>query len=92
MFADLHLNPGPPGEHAQHFATLGGLIEETIKPSGPYLIVLWTQYPDQAENLLCFLKDRLEHAPKPFAVHALDKSQHPQGSPHVFCQVYDLIY
>ena len=76
MFADLHLNAGPPGEHAQHFGTLGGLIEETIKPTGPYLIILWTKYPDQAENLFGFLRDRLQHAPKPFAVHALDKSHH----------------
>ena len=76
MFADLHLNAGPPGEHAQHFGTLGGLIEEAIKPTGPYLVILWTKYPDQAENLFGFLRDRLQHAPKPFAVHALDKSHH----------------
>ena len=76
VFADLHLNPGPQGEHVQHFGTLGGLIEETIKPSGPYIIVLWTQYPDQAQNLLDFLTERLQHAPKPFAVHPLDKNHH----------------
>ena len=76
MFADLHLNAGPAVEHTPHFAALGGLIEETIKPSGPYLIILWTKYPDQAAKLFDFLKDRLERAPKPFAVRELDKSNH----------------
>ena len=76
IFADLHLTVGPPGKHDQHFATLGGLIDYTIKPSGPYLIVLWTRYPDQAARLHGYLKERLQHAPKPFAVQALDKSDH----------------
>ena len=76
IFADLHLTVGPPGKHDQHFATLGGLIDYTIKPSGPYLIVLWTKYPDQAARLHGYLKERLQHAPKPFAVQALDKSDH----------------
>lgn len=74
IFADLHLNAGPPGEHAQHFATLGGLIEESIRPSGPYFVILWTRYPEQAQDLFGFLRDRLQHAPTPFAVHALDKT------------------
>ena len=74
IFADLHLNAGPPGEHAQHFATLGGLIEESVRPLGPYFVVLWTRYPEQAQHLLVFLRERLQHAPVPFAVHALDKS------------------
>jgi len=72
IFADLHLNPGASGEHSQHFSILGGLIEKTIKPSGPYLIILWTRYPDQAENLFQFLTKRLQDVRKPFAVHALD--------------------
>jgi len=76
IFADLHLNSGASGEHSQHFSILGGLIEETIKPSGPYLIILWTRYPDQAENLFQFLTERLQDVRKPFAVHALDKSLH----------------
>ena len=82
IFADLHLSGGTPGDHARDFSTIGGLIEDTIKPSGPYLIILWTMYPEQAGRLHDFLKDRLQDTPKPFAVQALDKNTYldPQGS------------
>ena len=82
IFADLHLGGTPPGDHAQDFSTIGGLLEETIKPSGPYLIVLWTMYPDEAKGLHTFLKDRLHDVSRPFAVQALDKNDHldPQGA------------
>ena len=76
IFADLHLGGSPPGDHAQDFSTIGGLLEGTIKPSGPYLIVLWTMYPDQADELHGFLKHRLQDVPKPFAVQALSKNDH----------------
>ena len=81
IFADLHLNAGAPGDHARDFSTIGGLIEGTIKPSGPYLIVLWTRYPDQANDLHAFLRERLQNVSKPFTVEPLDKNSHldPQG-------------
>lgn len=74
IFVDLHLHAGPPGDHARDFSTVGTLIEDMIKPSGPYLIILWTMYPEKANNLHDFLKDRLHNVPKPFAVRALDKA------------------
>ena len=82
IFADLHLIVGTPRDHAQDFSTIGGLLEDTIKPSGPYFIVLWTMYPDQADGLHGFLKERLQDVSKPFAVQALDKNGHldPDGS------------
>ena len=81
IFADLHLSGGPPGNHAQDFATIGGLIEDTIQPSGPYFIVLWTRYPEQAVALQDFLVERLQDVAKPFTVEALNKNDHldPQG-------------
>ena len=81
IFADLHLSGGPPGDHAQDFATIGGLIEDTIQPSGPYFIVLWTRYPEQAVALRDFLVERLQDVAKPFTVEALNKNDHldPQG-------------
>jgi len=82
IFADLHLGGGlPAADHAKDFSMIGGLIEDTIKPSGPYIIVLWTLYPEQAESLYGYLKDRLESVAKPFAVWPLDKKGHfnPQG-------------
>ena len=82
IFADLHLIEGTPGDYAKDFSMIGSLLEYTIKPSGPYFIVLWTMYPDQADGLHAFLKERLQDVPKPFAVQALDKNNHldPDGS------------
>ena len=83
IFADLHLGPGTPSDHKADFAALGGLIEGAIKPVGPYFIVLWTQYPDQAEALLGFLHERMgQGVTKPFDVLPLPKSRHmdPDGT------------
>ena len=81
IFADLHLSGSTPGDHAQDFSTIGGLIESTLKPAGPYLIVLWTMYPEQANELHAFLKERLKDVTKPFAVQPLKKADHldPDG-------------
>ena len=76
IFADLHLSNGPiPGDHSKDFSVIGGLIQERIKPSGPYFIILWTMYPDQANKLQGFL-NRLENVAKPFTVQALDKNKY----------------
>ena len=77
IFADLHLGPGAPTDHKADFSALGGLLEDTIKPVGPYLIVLWTQYPNQAKGLLDFLNERMgQGVTKPFDVRPLPKSRH----------------
>ncbi len=75
IFIDLHLTATPPGNYTQDFGIIGGLLEEEIKPTGPYLIVLWTQYPEQADKLLKHL-ERLKGVTKPFAVRPLDKNDH----------------
>ena len=75
IFADLHL-VGPASNPDAYFATIGGLLEETIQPSGPYFIVLWTVYPDQASALLKFLEDRLQRVTKPFDILPLEKSRY----------------
>ena len=81
IFADLHLRSGPPGDYPQDFSVIGGLLEDEIKPSGPYLIVLWTMFPEQADHLRDYLKVGLQGVPKPFAVQALNKNDYldPQG-------------
>ena len=77
IFADLHLGSGAPSDHTTDFSTLGGLIEDTIRPTGPYFIVLWTQYPGQAQALREFLNQRLsKEVTKPFDVCPLPKSDH----------------
>lgn len=77
IFADLHLTGGLPsnGDHAQDFSVIGGLIQDEIKPSGPYFIVLWTMYPGEATKLQDFL-DRLDRVAKPFTVQALNKNDY----------------
>ncbi len=47
IFADLHLSAGG---LSTDFSTIGHLLEDAIKPAGPYCILLWTRYPDQAEG------------------------------------------
>lgn len=76
IFADLHLGQGTPTEHTTNFSRIGGIIEESIRPSGPYLVVLWTRYPEQAPRLHDFLTTRLKNVKKPFAVERLDKSEY----------------
>ena len=77
IFADLHLNEsGPSNEHARNFAIIGGLLEEAIAPTGPYAIVLWTRFADQADDLAAFLNERLRDVPRPFTVVAIDKGTH----------------
>lgn len=76
VFADLHLNEsGAVTDNARHFSVLGGLLEQYIAPAGPYALVLWTRFPDQAEALRQFLDERLSGIPRPFSVTALDKSR-----------------
>ena len=74
LFADLHLMAG--GDDAVHFSTIGGLIREDFKPLGPYFVVLWTEYPDKAGELMEYLESRLESVATPFDVLALDKSDY----------------
>jgi hypothetical protein len=78
IFADLHLNESGAGngDHARHFAMIGGLIEESLAPTGPYIIVLWTRFAGQANALREFLDGRLVGVRKPFAVASLDKTKH----------------
>jgi hypothetical protein len=77
IFADLHLTEGgAAGGYERHFSTIGGLIEETFAPTGPYVLVLWTRYADQADGLRDFLESRLQNVSKPLAVVPLDKTQH----------------
>ena len=73
IFADFL--DGPPGDHARDCSVIGNLIENQIKPSGPYLFLLWTRYPDQAPALRKFLC-RLEGVTKPVDILPLAKDEY----------------
>ena len=75
IFSDLNLI-GRASDHTGQFAALTTLLEQRIAPRGPYFILLWTQFPDQAAALQAFLDDSIQDVTKPFAVRAIDKADH----------------
>ena len=77
IFADLHLGGGVlASDHMTDFSTIGAVLEERIKPSRPYVILLWTAYPDMAPDLSNFLGERLHSVTKPSGVLPLAKANH----------------
>ena len=76
IFADLHLGMGNPSDHKTNFSMIGGLLRDSIKPSGPYIIIVWTQFPEQAESLRAFLERLDSEVAKPFDVRPLAKADH----------------
>lgn len=83
IFVDLHLGKGPVSDHSRDFGIIGGFIEETVRPSGPYFIVLWTMYPEEADKLKGNLEARLHGVAKPFAVLPLDKAKYLDAAGNV---------
>ena len=83
IFADLHLDAGPASDVAKDFGIIGGFIEEKVKPSGPYFIVLWTMHPEEAGKLQKNLEERLKNVTKPFTTLSLKKSDHLDGNGNV---------
>lgn len=77
VFVDLHLNAGMQSDLKVNFTVITSLLEDTIKPSGPYFIVLWTRYPDEVQALREYLDSRLSRAvAQPFDVRPLPKADH----------------
>ena len=79
IFSDLRLIGGTMSDPAGDFSVIGSLIEDVIKPADPYLILLWTRYPDHASALRTFL-DRLRNVAKPAAVLPLPKAEYLDDS------------
>ena len=80
IFADVHLVPGMPsvqGDNKAHYSTIATLIEENVKPTGPYIVILWTNYPNEVSACEEFLSSRLEdkEVRKPFYVTSLAKEE-----------------
>lgn len=79
VFTDLNLI-GRASDHTGQFAALTALLEERIAPRGPYFMLLWTQFPDQAAALQAFLDDNIRNVTRPFGVRAIDKADHLTSS------------
>lgn len=79
LFMDLHLNSGVLGtDEKPHYATIASILEANIgEDGGPYVLVLWTQHPQKAEELAKYLEDAIEepHA-RPLAVIPFDKKEY----------------
>ncbi len=75
VFSDLHLDAGSAmGDSTKNFGIVMSLLETTVKPVGPYLLVVWTSFPDYAAGLAAYLTTRIGDVPAPVAVVPLDKA------------------
>lgn len=75
VFTDLHLDAGGAlGGPEKNFGIVMSLLQGTVKPVGPYLLVVWTSFPEQAADLATYLTTRIADVPAPVAVVPLDKA------------------
>ena len=73
MFFDLNMiSSSAASDFSQHFSTIVNLLER-VNPIGPYLLVVWTRYPEQVDGLNSYLNDRALLCAKPFMVARLEK-------------------
>ena len=76
VIADFPLGGGVVGiDPTVDFSVLRDLLENAIRPTGPYAILLWTMYPEFASELQALLQ-HLRGVPKPVEVTALAKADH----------------
>ena len=57
LFLDLHLNDSIVStDEKRHFGTLVALLEDAVRvDNGPFVLALWTEYPDQAVRLADYI-------------------------------------
>ncbi|CAI0963198.1 hypothetical protein [Serratia ficaria] len=74
LFIDLHLLGGQAStDQRQNYGIICGILEDNINPDGgPYILVLWTEYPEYCEQLKEYI-ERIESHAKPLAVISLSK-------------------
>jgi len=74
VFCDLHLIPSAANVE-QSYAAIGTMLERIIPDGGsPLLLVIWTNYPNQVDELQKYLGDRYPPDKQPSAVLALSKA------------------
>ncbi len=76
IFADLYLLSGLDIDRQSQFNVILELLTETIRPKGPYVMVLWTEHDEHAPELQQFLEERVEGVTKPFDICPLVKTEH----------------
>ena len=80
LFSDLHLNTAS-SDGKSHYATIIHILEKIInKENGPYILILWTSYPNQCEEFINYLDectgDKNKYYWKPMHVASLSKSNY----------------
>ena len=77
LFTDLKLVEGDMSlDPAACYGAIGGLIQDTVRPKGPYIVVLWTRHDGHAPELLTYLNDNLPVDMCPLAVAPLAKEKY----------------
>jgi hypothetical protein len=77
LFVDLHLVTSlKTSDERQNYGVIAGIIDSQIaKDSGPFLLVVWTAYPQLCKELEHYLNDTLAGA-KPVALLPLPKADY----------------
>lgn len=73
LFTDLHLLGPTQTKPEQYISALIKFIEKLISPT-TYLIVFWSNYPDEAEEAWQILNNRIKQELKPFGYATLSKN------------------
>lgn len=78
IFMDLHLTSGAvKTDHNADYALIQMILEDSIAPNGgPFVLVMWTQFPDLKEGLIAYLEKNLDPEKpyvRPLAVLSISK-------------------
>ena len=76
IFTDFNVLSSSTENLELNLSAITRLIQTVIKPSGPYLVILWTSHAKKVQQLQDYLENRLMEVPIPIAVEALDKAKH----------------
>ena len=80
LFLDLHLIEGAAGtDNRRHYAQIAQILEDSISPvGGPFVLVIWTEHPQLADELRAYLDENLDPAKphsRPLSVLSIAKEQ-----------------
>lgn len=77
IFCDLHLiSDAVTTDKKKEYANIASMLLDVLRDDhGPYVLVIWSEYPDDVEALKGYV-DQLEDGKKPLLVHALNKNDY----------------
>ncbi|MDQ8997462.1 hypothetical protein RFH54_16145 [Acinetobacter soli] len=80
FFSDLHLEVlGAGTDEKKHYANITRILEEVItEKNGPFILILWTEYPTECEHLKQYIEDSIDSEKpycKPLCIVPLSKTK-----------------